>query len=90
MPSYLHNAHGGFTPAAAVLRKCDNPGTGTTSSSRSAQGRQERTGTALPSSYPCSVVHLMAKGNLHSPKITLSYVPVSGDPVRAQEITERW
>jgi hypothetical protein len=42
------NAHGGFTPAAPAPQKCDNPGTGNSLSSLSAQGRYWGTGTCPP------------------------------------------
>ena len=64
------NAHGGFTPAAVASPECDNPRTGNTSLSRSAQGRFWGTGT-VPSTI-IALPNLLPR--MLPPKATINYI----------------
>ncbi len=72
------NAHEGFTPVAVAPHKCDNPRTGTTSSSLSVQGRFGRTGTVPSVIVPVHCISYPSKWNSPESTINASLVSYCG------------
>jgi hypothetical protein len=77
MLNYKLNAQGGFTPARLWLSQCDNPRTGTTSSSLSAGAVRENRLMSPPSSYQHAIFHIIAIG-IRQNRIFSELIPTTG------------